>query len=170
MCDISSPWEQRSFLILLWNFPLQLLKFQLCLKRKSLLFTFFLFYFIIFLKIKDCNYRLGACLVAQLVKNLPAVQETWVRSLVGKMPWRRKWQPTPVFLSGASHGQRSLMGYSPRDHKVSDTTERMTEHRASKGGREDSIRHSENSSWTTSTWFWSGVCADFHCLSPSPTH
>ena len=40
-----------------------------------------MFYYIIFLKIKDCNYRLGACLVAQLVKNLPAIQETWVQSL-----------------------------------------------------------------------------------------
>jgi len=33
----------------------------------------------------------------------------WVR----KIPWRRKWQPTPVFLPGKSHGQRSLVGYSP---------------------------------------------------------
>ena len=37
-------------------------------------------------------------LVAQLVKNLPTMQETWVRSLGGKVPWRREWQPTPVFL------------------------------------------------------------------------
>ena len=38
--------------------------------------------------------------------------------------WRRKWQPTPVFLPGKSHRQRSLAGYSPRGgHKVSDTTE-----------------------------------------------
>ena len=36
-------------------------------------------------------------LVAQVVKNLPAMQETLVQSLVGKIPWRRKWQPTPVF-------------------------------------------------------------------------
>ena len=34
---------------------------------------------------------------------------------VGKIPWRRKWQPTPVFLPGKSHGQRSLVGYSPQD-------------------------------------------------------
>ena len=32
---------------------------------------------------------------------------------VGKIPWRRKWQPTPVFLPGEFHGQRSLVGYSP---------------------------------------------------------
>ena len=31
----------------------------------------------------------------------------------GKIPWRKKWQPTPVFLTGKCHGQRSLMGYSP---------------------------------------------------------
>ena len=36
---------------------------------------------------------------------------------VGKIPWRRKWQPTPVFLPGESHGQRSLVGYSPRVSK-----------------------------------------------------
>ena len=34
-------------------------------------------------------------------------------SLVRKIPWRRKWQPTPVLLPGRSHGQRSLVGYSP---------------------------------------------------------
>ena len=33
---------------------------------------------------------------------------------VGKIPWRRKWQPTPVFLPEESHGQRSLAGYSPK--------------------------------------------------------
>ena len=35
---------------------------------------------------------------------------------IGKIPWRRKWQPTPVFLPGESHGQRSLVGYNPLDH------------------------------------------------------
>ena len=38
-------------------------------------------------------------------------------SWVGKIPWRRKWQPTPVFLPGESHGQRSLVGYSPWGRK-----------------------------------------------------
>ena len=42
------------------------------------------------------------------------------------MPWRRTWQPIPVFLAGASHGQRSLVGYSPWGHKESDTTEQLT--------------------------------------------
>ena len=41
---------------------------------------------------------------------------------VGKIPWRRKWQPTPVFLLGESHGQRSLVGYSSWGHKELDTT------------------------------------------------
>ena len=36
---------------------------------------------------------------------------------LGKFPWRRKWQPTPVFLPGESHGRRNLVGYSPRGRK-----------------------------------------------------
>ena len=39
---------------------------------------------------------------------------------VGKIPWRRKWQPTPVFFPGESHGQRSLVGYSPQGHNASE--------------------------------------------------
>ena len=46
------------------------------------------------------NYNLP--FVTQAVKNLPAMQETWVRSRVRKIPWRRAWQPTPVFLPGES--------------------------------------------------------------------
>ena len=115
-----------------------------------------------------------ASLVAQLVENLPAMRETWVRSLgwedplekgkashssilawripwdlfglpwwlrwksvcpqcgrprfnlqVGKIPWRRKWQPTPVLLPRKFHGWRSLVGYSPWGRKELDTTERF---------------------------------------------
>ena len=40
--------------------------------------------------------------------------------------WRRKWQPTPVFLLGESHGRRSLVGYSPWSRKESDTTEQTS--------------------------------------------
>ena len=43
----------------------------------------------------------------------------------GRFPWRKKWQPTPVFLPGESHGQRSQVGYSPRGRKESDTPETM---------------------------------------------
>ena len=42
---------------------------------------------------------------------------------VGKIPWRRKWQSTPVLLPGESHGGRSLVGYSPWGREESDTTE-----------------------------------------------
>ena len=45
---------------------------------------------------------------------------------IGKIPWRRKWQPTPVFLPGEFHGQRSLVGYGPWGHKESDMTEWLT--------------------------------------------
>ena len=59
--------------------------------------------------------------VVLVVKNLPTNAgrykkqgfDPWVR----KIPWRRIWQPTPVFLPGKSHGQRSLAGYSPWGHK-----------------------------------------------------
>ena len=44
---------------------------------------------------------------------------------VGKIPWRRKWQPTPVILPGKFHGWRNLIGYSPWGCKESDTTERL---------------------------------------------
>ena len=47
---------------------------------------------------------------------------------VGKIPWRRKWQSTPVFLHGKSHGQRSLAGYSPWSHKLLDMTKHTTKY------------------------------------------
>ena len=61
-----------------------------------------------------------------VVKNLPAKQEMQVQSLIRKIPWRRKRPPTPVFLPGKSHGQRSLEGYSPKSPKESDTTEQLS--------------------------------------------
>ena len=64
-----------------------------------------------------------------MVKNLPgnagnARKDPWVR----KIPWRRKWQPTPVFLPGKSHRQRSLAGYSSQGCQESDITERTRTH------------------------------------------
>ena len=44
----------------------------------------------------------------------------------GRFPWRRARQPTPVFLPGEAHGQRSRVGYSPWGHKESDRTERLS--------------------------------------------
>ena len=55
--------------------------------------------------------------------NLPAVRETWVRSLGWEHPLEKGTAPTPVFRPGKFHGQRSLAGYSPRGHKESDMTE-----------------------------------------------
>ena len=58
--------------------------------------------------------------VAQVVKNLPAIQGTQKQGFnpwVGKVPWKSKWQPTPVFLPGKSCGQKSLPGYSPQTCK-----------------------------------------------------
>ena len=61
------------------------------------------------------KYRLPlfwASLVAQMVKNLPAMWETWVRSLSWEDPLEKETATTPVFLPGKSHGQRSLAGYT----------------------------------------------------------
>ena len=59
-----------------------------------------------------------------MVKNLPAIQETQVRSLGQEDVMEKGWQPTPVFLAGIFHGQRSLICYSPWDHM--DETERLS--------------------------------------------
>ena len=64
-------------------------------------------------------------LMAHTVKTLQSRRprfDLWV----GKIPWRREWLPTPVFLPGEFHGQRSLAGYSPWDDKELDTTEQLT--------------------------------------------
>ena len=58
-----------------------------------------------------------------VVKNPPKCRKQGFDPWVGKIPWRRKWQPTPAFLPGKSHGQRSLAGDSPWGHKESDATE-----------------------------------------------
>ena len=57
-----------------------------------------------------------------MIKNLPALQKTWRRCRfnpwVGKIPWRRKWRPAPVFSPRNPLGQRSLWGYRPWSHRV----------------------------------------------------
>ena len=64
--------------------------------------------------------------MAQMVKNLPAVQEMQVRSLGWEDSLEKEWQPIPVFLPEKPHGQRSLAGYNPWGHKESDMTEQLT--------------------------------------------
>ena len=66
-----------------------------------------------------------ASLVAQVVRNLPAMQKPGFDPWVRKIPWRRKWLPIPVFLPEKSHGQRSRVGHSPWGCKESDTTEEL---------------------------------------------
>ena len=66
----------------------------------------------------NCLSPKAASLIAQLVKNPPAMQETWVQSWVGKILWRRERLPTPVFWPGEFHGL-----HSPWGHTESDTTE-----------------------------------------------
>ena len=67
-----------------------------------------------------------------MIKTLPAhagdVKRCRFGPWVGKIPWRRAWKPTPVFLPGESHGQRSLVGCSPWGHTETDMTERLSTH------------------------------------------
>ena len=61
--------------------------------------------------------------MAQIVKNLPTMQDTQIQSLGHEDPLEKKWQSTPVYLPGKSYGHRSLAGYSQWGHKEWDTTE-----------------------------------------------
>ena len=61
--------------------------------------------------------------MAQTVKNLPAMQETWVQSLGWEDQLEKEWLPIPVFLSEEFHGQKSLAGYSPWGHEELGATE-----------------------------------------------
>ena len=72
------------------------------------------------------KWRNGTSLVVQAVKNLPAMQRQGFDPRVRNIPWRREWQPTPIFLPGESPGQRNLAGSSPWGPKELDTTERLT--------------------------------------------
>ena len=56
------------------------------------------------------------------LKSVPANRRPAFKPWVGKFPWRRKWQPIPVFLLREFHGWKSLPDYSPWGHKESDTT------------------------------------------------
>ena len=67
-----------------------------------------------------------ACLVAQILKIRLQCGRHGFHPWVGKICWRRAWQPTPVFLPRESHGQRGLAGYSPLGLKELDMTERLS--------------------------------------------
>ena len=63
--------------------------------------------------------------MVQLVKDAPAVQETWIQSLSWEDPLEKETATTPVFLPGKSHGQRSLVSYRPRGRKELDMTDKV---------------------------------------------
>ena len=64
-------------------------------------------------------------LMAQMVKHLPTMQETWLSSVGHEDRLEKRTVPTPVFLPGEFHGQRRLTGYSPWSRKEQDTTEQL---------------------------------------------
>ena len=114
---------------------------------------------------KTFNNDSQASLVAQKVKNLPAMQETQVWSLGWKVPWRRLWLPTPEF-----HRQRSLEGYSLWDGKEYDITKRLSLTSHGKGihmatyaalGSED-LAELGFTLWLGQRWGNSGVADDLH--------
>ena len=86
-------------------------------------------------------------LVAQMVKNPPAMQETLIQSLGCEDPPRREWLPTPVFLPGKSHGQRNLVGYSPWGCKQLDTTEQVSMQKNTRDPSRSSTGTMEGDNW-----------------------
>ena len=78
--------------------------------------------------ISRTTFKVESALVAHRLKSLLQCGRPGFDPWAQKIPWRRKWQPIPVFLPGESHGQRSLVGYSPRGRKDSDTAERLPLH------------------------------------------
>ena len=84
---------------------------------------------------------------------------------MGNIPWRRAWQPTPVFLPGESRGQRGLVGYSLWGCRESDTTEQLTHTHTARGrsssqrrcirrGNESSVKRSEDGAWEVLDLEW----------------
>ena len=73
--------------------------------------------------IKPFSLKIKPILVAQMVKNPPAMQETWVQSLGWEEPLEKETASHSSILAREFHEQRSLAGYNPWDHKESDTTE-----------------------------------------------
>ena len=73
-----------------------------------------------------CNEASRTSLVAQMAKNLLACWRAGFNPWVRKIPWRREWLPTPIFLPGESYRQRNLVGYSPWGLKESETTKQLT--------------------------------------------
>ena len=56
-------------------------------------------------------------LISSVTKETTCSAGDWFNPCIGKIPWRKNWQATPVFLPGKSYGQRSLVGYGPWGHQ-----------------------------------------------------
>ena len=114
---------------------------------------------------KWCNGKESAC---QCRRHKRHGFHPWV----GKIPWKMKWHPTPVFFPGKSHGQRSLAGYSLWGHKESDTAEHECA-RAHAHTRRYQTKSEQNfpavvsSFWRVrvSKWVFQGVAFMFFLLS-----
>ena len=107
--------------------PLPSVTFSHHTSLSSELCTWYTLLFILFPVLKAVFESHSKCsLVTHTVKNLPAIQETRVQSLVRKIPWRREWQPPPLFMPGEFQGQKSLAGYSPGGRQELDTIEQLT--------------------------------------------
>ena len=94
------------------------------------------------------NIYMGAALIAKLVKNPPAMQETPVWFLVRKIPWRRDRLPTPVFWPGEFHGL-----YSPWGHKESDMTEWLSHTHTNTHKSKDRFSRSFSHLWLFQMYF-----------------
>ena len=86
---------------------------------------------------KWCSSKESACQCRRL-------RRCRFKPWVGNIPCSGKWQPTPVFLPGESHGQRNLVGYSPRGRTESDTTEQLSRRTINGRGWEVDARESQN--------------------------
>ena len=119
-----------------------------------------LFYLFIYF---DCAGSSLTSLVAQTVKHLSTMRETWVRSLGRENPLEKEMAVHSSTIAWKSHGQRSLVGYSPWGRKESDTTERLHFHSLSLG-LHCCLGFSLVAERGTALWLW---CAGFllQCLS-----
>ena len=97
--------------------PLFIYIYDICVYTHYIYLSIYLY---IYIYVYTCIYWI--CLMAQVVRNLPVMQEAQFQPLGREDPWRREWQPTPLFLPVKSHGWKSLVGYSPWGCKESNMT------------------------------------------------
>ena len=82
-----------------------------------------------------------------MVKCLPTIRETRVQSLGQEDPLEKEWQPILVLLPGKSHGQRSLVGYSPQGRRELDTAERLSTERSEAQTKRSEVRVQVPGEW-----------------------